>query len=91
MKLVEKRHTISVLVENEFGVLARVAGLFAQKGYNIESLSVAPTPEDPSLSRMTIVVIGSDQVLLQIMKQLNKLINVLQVEDVTKETSGGRS
>ncbi len=80
----EKRHTISVLVENEFGVLARVASLFAQKGYNIESLSVAPTPKDPTLSEMTIVTLGTDQILSQILKQLERLINVLKVEDVTK-------
>ena len=78
----ELRHTISVLVENEFGVLARVAGLFAQKGYNIESLNVAPIPEDASLSRMVIVTTGSDQVLKQIMKQLDKLVNVLEVKEV---------
>lgn len=79
----EKRHSISVLVENEFGVLARVAGLFAQKGYNIESLHVTPTEEDSTLSQMTIVTKGTDQVLGQIMKQLAKLINVIKVEDVT--------
>ena len=79
----DKRHTISVLVENEFGVLARVAGLFAQKGYNIESLSVAPSTEDATVSKMVLVAIGSDQVLQQITKQLEKLINVLKVEDVT--------
>lgn len=76
----EKRHTLKILVENEFGALARIAGLFAQKGYNIESLSVAPTEQDPTLSQMTIVTIGSDQVFGQIVKQLDKLINVLKVE-----------
>lgn len=80
----ERKHTISVLVENEFGVLARVAGLFSSKGYNIDSLSVSATT-DPSLSRMTIVTHGSDQIIEQIIKQLNKLINVIKVEDLTKE------
>lgn len=80
----EKRHTISVLVENEFGVLARIAGLFAQKGYNIESLSVSPTT-DATLSRMTIVTVGNDHVVQQIIKQLDKLINVLRVEDLSHE------
>lgn len=77
-------HTISILVENEFGVLTRVAGLFSGRGYNIESLSVAPTL-DPTLSRMTIVTSGSTQIIEQIIKQLNKLINVLKVQDVTSE------
>ena len=66
------KHTISVLVENEFGVLTRVAGLFSGRGFNIESLSVAPTL-DPSISRMTIVTGGDEQILEQINKQLNKL------------------
>ncbi len=79
----EHTHTISVLVENEFGVLARVAGLFSSKGYNIDSLSVSPT-EDPSLSKMIIVTHGSDQIIDQIIKQLNKLVNVITVEDITK-------
>lgn len=79
----EKKHTISVLVENEFGVLARIAGLFAQKGYNIEALHVEPCSDDKSLSQMTIVTVGSDQILKQIMKQLDKLINVLRVVDIT--------
>jgi len=74
------RHTISVLVENEFGVLARVAGLFSGRGFNIESLSVAETL-DPSVSRITLVTRGDDQVLEQIEKQLNKLINVIRVTD----------
>jgi acetolactate synthase-1/3 small subunit len=81
----EKRHTISVLVENEFGVLARIAGLFAQKGYNIESLHVEPCQKDRTLSEMVIVTVGSDLILTQIMKQLEKLINVLKVEDVTRK------
>lgn len=80
----ERRHTISVLVENEFGVLARVAGLFSSKGYNIDSLSVSETI-DSTLSRMTIVTRGSDQIIEQILKQLNKLVNVIKVEDLTKE------
>ncbi|HEY5997124.1 MAG TPA: acetolactate synthase small subunit [Candidatus Deferrimicrobiaceae bacterium] len=75
------RHTITVTVENEFGVLARVAGLFSGRGFNIDSLSVAETL-DPSLSRMTIVTRGDDQILEQIMKQLNKLVNVIKVQDL---------
>jgi acetolactate synthase-1/3 small subunit len=75
------RHTINVLVENEFGVLARVAGLFSGRGFNIESLSVAETL-DPSMSTMTIVTRGDDQVLEQITKQLNKLISVIKVTDL---------
>jgi acetolactate synthase I/III small subunit len=74
------RHTISVLVENEFGVLSRVAGLFSGRGFNIESLSVAETA-DPSISRMTIVTVGNDQIIEQILKQLNKLIPVIKVVD----------
>ncbi len=74
------RHTISVLVENEFGVLARVAGLFSGRGFNIESLTVAETL-DPTVSRITLVTRGDDQVLEQIEKQLNKLISVIQVID----------
>ncbi len=80
----ETKHTISVLVENEFGVLARIAGLFSSKGYNIDSLSVSETA-DPTLSRMTILTHGSDQIIEQIIKQLNKLVNVIKVEDLTKE------
>lgn len=76
------KHTISVLVENEFGVLSRVAGLFSGRGFNIESLSVAPTL-DPSVSRMTIVTTGDDQILEQITKQLNKLIDTIKVIDFT--------
>lgn len=74
------RHTISVLVENEFGVLARVAGLFSGRGFNIESLSVAETL-DVTVSRITLVTRGDDQVLEQIEKQLNKLICVIKVID----------
>ena len=76
------RHTISILVENEFGVLSRVAGLFSGRGFNIESLCVAET-EDPGVSRMTIVTEGNDQIVEQILKQLNKLIPVLKVVDFT--------
>ncbi|WP_020676534.1 acetolactate synthase small subunit [Geopsychrobacter electrodiphilus] len=78
------KHTISVLVENEFGVLARVSGLFSGRGFNIESLSVAPTLE-PDTSRMTIVTRGDDRVLEQITKQLNKLISTIKVVDFTDE------
>jgi acetolactate synthase-1/3 small subunit len=74
------RHTISVLVENRFGVLARVAGLFSGRGFNIESLSVGETI-DPSVSLMTIVTTGDDQIIEQITKQLNKLIDVIKVVD----------
>ena len=79
------RHTISLLVENKFGVLARIAGLFSCRGYNIESLTVGET-EDPTISRMTIVVDALDErVLEQIIKQLNKLIDVIKVSDLTEE------
>jgi len=74
------KHTISVLVENKFGVLARIAGLFSARGYNIDSLAVGET-EDPSVSRMTIVSEGDDKTLEQIKKQLNKLIDVIKVVD----------
>jgi acetolactate synthase-1/3 small subunit len=80
------KHTLSVLVENRFGVLARVAGLFARRGYNIETLAVAPT-EDASISRMTIVVAGDDTDLEQITKQLNKLVDVIKVNDYTEVAS----
>ena len=76
------RHTISVLVENEFGVLGRVAGLFSGRGFNIESLSVAETL-DATVSRLTLVTRGDDQVIEQIEKQLNKLVNVIRVTDFT--------
>ena len=75
------RHIVSLLMENEAGALSRVSGLFSARGYNIESLSVAPT-EDLSLSRMTIVTSGSDEVIEQIIKQLNKLIDVVKVLDL---------
>ncbi len=79
------RHTISVLVENKFGVLARVAGLFSARGYNIASLAVSET-HDPSISCMTIVVDARDEKILeQIEKQLNKLIDVITVTDFTKK------
>jgi acetolactate synthase-1/3 small subunit len=74
------RHTISVLVENKFGVLTRIAGLFSGRGYNIDTLNVAPT-HDPNTSRMTIVTRGDDATLEQIVKQLNKLVDVLNVQD----------
>ncbi len=77
------RHIISLLLENEAGALSRVAGLFSARGYNIESLIVAPT-EDPTLSRMTIVTSGSDAVIEQIKKQLNKLIEVVAVMDLSE-------
>ena len=77
-------HTFSVLVENKPGVLARVAGLFARRGYNIESLAVSPT-EDPTLSRMTICAGGDETVLAQITKQLDKLIDVVKIYDHTKD------
>jgi acetolactate synthase-1/3 small subunit len=77
------RHIISLLMENEAGALSRVAGLFSARGYNIESLTVAPT-EDPTLSRMTIVTNGSDEVIEQINKQLNKLIEVVAVMDLSE-------
>jgi len=74
------RHTISVLVQNKFGVLTRVAGLFSGRGYNIDSLNVAPT-HDPKTSRMTIVTRGDDATVHQIVKQLDKLVNVIEVTD----------
>ena len=76
------RHIISVLLENESGALSRVAGLFSARGYNIESLTVAPT-NDPTLSRMTIVTVGDDRKIDQIEKQLNKLVDVAALEDIT--------
>ncbi|MEW5822311.1 MAG: acetolactate synthase small subunit [Cyanobacteriota bacterium] len=80
------RRTLSVLVENEFGVLSRISGLFSGRGFNIESLTVAPT-QDPAYSRLTLVTTGSDKVIEQICKQLNKLINVIKVTDITGEIS----
>lgn len=77
------RHIISILIENEAGALSRVAGLFSARAYNIESLTVAPT-EDPSLSRMTIVTVGTDRIIEQITKQLNKLIDVVKLMDLSE-------
>ncbi len=79
------KHTISLLVENKFGVLSRIVGLFSGRGYNIESISVGQT-EDVELSRMTIVLSGDDQIIEQIMKQLNRLIDVIKVVDLTGES-----
>ena len=76
------RHIISILMENESGALSRVAGLFSARGYNIESLSVAPT-NDATLSRLTLVTRGDDQIIEQIVKQLNKLIDVVKVQDLS--------
>lgn len=78
------KHTIAVLVENHFGVLARVSGLFSARGYNIDSLTVGET-QDSTVSRMTIVAHGDDRVLDQIMKQLDKLVDVIKVEDLSND------
>lgn len=78
------RRTLSVLVENEFGVLSRISGLFSGRGFNIESLTVAPT-QDIAYSRVTLVTTGDDTIIEQICKQLNKLINVIKVTDITGE------
>jgi acetolactate synthase-1/3 small subunit len=77
------RHIISMLLENEAGALSRVAGLFSARAYNIESLSVAPT-EDPTLSRLTLVTSGSDEIIEQITKQLNKLVDVVKLMELTE-------
>jgi acetolactate synthase-1/3 small subunit len=77
------KHIISILLENESGALSRVAGLFSARGYNIESLTVAPT-EDPSLSRMTLVTTGSEDIIEQITKQLNKLVDVVKLLELTE-------
>lgn len=79
------RHIISILIENESGALSRVAGLFSARGYNIESLTVAPT-QDPTLSRMTLVTSGSDDIIEQITKQLNKLIDVVKLIDISESS-----
>ncbi len=79
------KHTISVLVENQFGVLARISGLFSARGFNIESLAVGQT-EDPNISRMTIVVNGDEAILEQVLKQLNKLIDVIKVLEIPKSS-----
>jgi acetolactate synthase-1/3 small subunit len=77
------RHTINILVENKFGVLSRISGLFSGRGYNIESLSVGETI-DPQISLMTIVTTGDDQIIEQITKQLNKLVDIIKVSDLTE-------
>jgi acetolactate synthase-1/3 small subunit len=79
-----RRHIISVTLQNEVGALTRVAGLFSTRGYNIESLSVAPT-DDPTVSRLTLVTTGNDAVIQQITNQLLKLVDVVDVEDITRE------
>ena len=79
------RHIISILLENESGALSRVAGLFSARGYNIESLTVAPT-HDSTLSRMTIVTRGTDEIIEQITKQLNKLVDVVRLSDMTESS-----
>ncbi len=79
-----KQHTIALLVENHFGAFNRIAGLFAAKGYNIDSLTVGPT-EEKDISRMTIVTRGDDQIIEQIVKQLHKLIDTIKVVDLTFE------
>lgn len=76
-----ERHTIAILMENEAGALSRVAGLFSARAYNIESLAVAPT-EDPTVSRMTVVTTGSPEIIEQITKQLNKLVDVIKLVDL---------
>lgn len=76
------RHIIGLLVENESGALSRIAGLFSARGYNIESLTVAPT-DDETMSRMTVVTVGSDEIVEQITKQLNKLVDVVKLMDMT--------
>ena len=78
------KHTLSVLVENHFGVLSRVSGLFSARGFNIDSLAVGET-EDPTVSRMTIVVEGDERTLEQVKKQLNRLIDVIKVQDIPQE------
>ena len=80
------RHIITVIVENKFGVLARVSGLFSSRGYNIDSLTVGETT-DPAVSRMTIVVKGDDSILDQVRKQLDKLVDVIEVTDLPREES----
>lgn len=79
------RHILSILLENESGALSRVAGLFSARGYNIESLTVAPT-EDPTLSRMTLVTRGDDRIIEQITKQLNKLVDVVKLIDLVESS-----
>jgi acetolactate synthase-1/3 small subunit len=79
----DNRHLISILMENEAGALSRVANLFSARGYNIESLTVAPT-DDPTLSRLTLVTCGNEQIIEQIVKQLNKLIDVVKLIDLSE-------
>ena len=81
-KVVRTRHIISLLMENETGALSRVSGLFSQRGYNIESLTVAPT-DDPTLSRMTLVTKGNDASIEQVIKQLNKLVDIVKVMELS--------
>ncbi|MEC9205609.1 MAG: acetolactate synthase small subunit [Pseudomonadota bacterium] len=81
----EKRHIISLLVENEFGSLSRIAGLFSARGYNIHCLNVAPT-KDESISRMTLVTFCNEQKIQKLMRQLDKLVDVVNVKDLTEET-----
>ena len=83
--MTEKRHIISLLVENEFGSLSRIAGLFSARGYNIDCLNVAPT-NDESISRMTLVTLCNEQKINKLMKQLDKLVDVVNVKDLTEET-----
>ncbi len=83
------RHTLSILVENRFGVLARIAGMFSGRGFNIDTLNVGPTL-DPSTSRMTIVVRGDDKILDQVNKQLEKLVDVIDIQDFQNEESVSR-
>ncbi len=83
-KTAEMKHIISILLENESGALSRVAGLFSARAYNIESLTVAPT-DDPSLSRMTLVTSGTDEIVEQVCKQLNKLIDVVKLVNLTDD------
>lgn len=79
-----KRHIISILLQNEVGALSRVAGLFSARGYNIESLNVAPT-EDPTVSRITLVTSGTDEVIAQVVSQSLKLVDVVNVDDMTRD------
>lgn len=82
--MTKKRHIISILLQNEVGALSRVAGLFSNRGYNIESLNVAPT-DDPTISRITVVTTGTDEVITQIVSQSLKLVDVVNVDDVTRD------
>ncbi|NLM34776.1 MAG: acetolactate synthase small subunit [Clostridiales bacterium] len=84
-----KRHVLSILVENHFGVLSKITGLFSRRGYNIESLTVGTT-EDPTISRITIVAPGDEMVLEQIVKQLNKLIDVIKVQEIDMSNAVSR-